>query len=272
MSSLLCLGIFFFLFLLPLITSMIVIIFEFERGVLFRLGKYVRVLDPGLKIVIPIVDKVVKIDIRERPLQVPPQEIITRDNVTVKVNAVVYFKVYDAEKAFIEVSDYYEAVSQLAQTTLRNVVGQSELDHILTKREDINEQIREIVDEHTVRWGVKITLVEIKDIELPSEMQRAMARQAEAERERRAKIIHAEGEYQAAKKLTEAAAIMAQNPVALQLRFLQVIQDVSIENASTIILPIPIELLRFLNLGNNTGNTIGGGNAIKLPPENPKGE
>jgi len=247
-SALICLGIFLFLFVLPLISSMVVIIYEFERGVHFRLGKYVRVLEPGLKIIVPILDRVIKIDIRERPLQVPPQEIITKDNVTVKVNAVVYFKVYDAEKAFIEISDYYEAVSQLAQTTLRNVVGQSELDHILTKREDINEQIREIVDEHTVRWGIKITLVEIKDIELPAEMQRAMARQAEAERERRAKIIHAEGEYQAAKKLTEAAEIMARNPVALQLRFLQVIQDISIENTSTIVLPIPIELLRFFKI------------------------
>ena len=244
-SMLTCLAIGFFAVVLPLLASMIVIVYEYERGILFRLGKFVKVLEPGLRIIIPIIDRVVKIDIRESPLQVPPQEIITKDNVTVRVNAVVYFRVHDAQKAFIEVSDYYGAVSQLAQTTLRNVVGQSELDQILTNREELNERIREIVDEHTVRWGVKITLVEIKDIELPAEMQRAMARQAEAEREKRAKIIHAEGEYQASKTLAEAAKIISENPVALQLRFLQVLHDISIENASTIVLPIPIELLKF---------------------------
>ncbi len=229
--------------LIVLVPMMVVIVYEYERAILFRLGKYVRVLGPGLRIILPVIDRVVKIDVREQPMEVPPQEIITKDNVTVRINAVVFFKVYDADKAFIEVSDYYGAVLQLAQTTLRNVIGQSDLDEILIHREELNEKIRQIVDQITERWGIKITVVEIKDIELPDTMKRAMARQAEAERERRAKVIHAEGEYQAAERLTEAAKIMASNPYTLQLRFLQVLQDIAVEKNSTIVFPVPIELI-----------------------------
>ena len=233
---------------LALLSSAIKIVQEYERGVIFRLGRFVGVKGPGLFFIIPIVDRMVKVDLRVVTLDVPSQEAITRDNVTVKVNAVAYFRVVDPAKAVIEVENYRRATSQIAQTTLRNVIGQSELDEILAHREKINAELRRIIDEATEPWGVRVDIVEIKDVELPPGMQRAMARQAEAEREKRAKIIHAEGEYQAAQTLAEAAEVISRNPAALQLRYLQTLTEISVEQNSTIIFPVPIEMLRlFVN-------------------------
>jgi regulator of protease activity HflC (stomatin/prohibitin superfamily) len=208
-----------------------------------------RAKGPGLIILIPVVDKLVKISLRLVAMDVPPQDVITRDNVSVKVNAVIYFRVMDSIKAVIEVENYLYATSQLAQTTLRSVCGQAELDELLSDREKINSQLQEILDKHTDPWGVKVTTVEVKHIDLPQDMQRAMARQAEAERERRAKVINAEGEHQAAARLAEAAAIIAEHPMALQLRYLQTLREVSAENNSTTLFPIPIDLFKpFLKL------------------------
>ncbi|RUM86898.1 MAG: slipin family protein [Thermodesulfatator sp.] len=217
---------------------------EYERAVVFRLGRFIGVKGPGLIILIPIIDKMVKVDLRVVTLDVPTQEVITRDNVSVKVNAVVYFRVLEPEKAVIQVEDYYYATSQLAQTTLRSICGQAELDEILAEREKLSLEIQRILDADTDPWGIKVSKVEIKEIDLPEEMKRAMARQAEAERERRAKIINAEGEYQAAQTLAEAARIMAESPAALQLRFLQTLREVAAENNSTLIFPLPIDLVR----------------------------
>ncbi len=237
-----------FILLIALLSSAIKIVQEYERGVIFRLGRFVGVKGPGLFFIIPIVDRMVKVDLRVVTLDVPSQEAITRDNVTVKVNAVAYFRVVDPAKAVIEVENYRRATSQIAQTTLRNVIGQSELDEILAHREKINAELRRIIDEATEPWGVRVDIVEIKDVELPPGMQRAMARQAEAEREKRAKIIHAEGEYQAAQTLAEAAEVISRNPAALQLRYLQTLTEISVEQNSTIIFPVPIEMLRqFMN-------------------------
>jgi regulator of protease activity HflC (stomatin/prohibitin superfamily) len=247
LSFLFFLFIVFFAFILPLLASIIKIVNQYERGIILRLGKFNKVVDPGLVILIPIVDRIILIDIREVPMNLPSQEVITADNITIKVSAVVYFQVVKPEDAFLKVQDYVSAIFQLAQTTLRNVVGQSELDEILQHREKINLKIKEIVDETTQKWGIKITLVEIKDIELPEAMQRAMAKQAEAERERRAKIIHAEGEYQAAQKLTEAANLMATQPVTIQLRLLQVLTEVSQNKGSVIVLPIPTSLMELIS-------------------------
>ncbi len=234
--------------LLALLSSAIKIVQEYERGVIFRLGRFVGVKGPGLFFIIPIIDRMVKVDLRVVTLDVPSQEAITRDNVTVKVNAVAYFRVMDPAKAVIKVENYRRATSQIAQTTLRNVIGQSELDEILAHREKINAELRRIIDEATEPWGVRVEIVEIKDVELPPGMQRAMARQAEAEREKRAKIIHAEGEYQAAQTLAEAAEVISRNPAALQLRYLQTLTEISVEQNSTIIFPVPIEMLRqFMN-------------------------
>ncbi|MBI5570271.1 MAG: slipin family protein [Desulfomonile tiedjei] len=216
---------------------------EYERGVIFRLGRVIDHKGPGLIILIPIIDRMVRVSLRTVVMDVPPQDVITRDNVSVKVNAVIYFRVMDPTKAVIEVENFLYATSQLAQTTLRSVCGQSELDDLLSEREKINMELQEILDRHTDPWGVKVSMVEVKHIDLPQEMQRAIARQAEAERERRAKIINAEGEYQAATRLTEAATIMAQEPTALQLRFLQTLVEVSAEKNSTTIFPVPIDLL-----------------------------
>lgn len=216
---------------------------EYERGVIFRLGRIIDHKGPGLIILIPIVDRMVRVSLRTVVMDVPPQDIITRDNVSVKVNAVVYFRVMDPTKAVIEVENYLYATSQLAQTTLRSVCGQAELDDLLSEREKINVELQELLDRHTDPWGVKVSAVEVKHIDLPSEMQRAMARQAEAERERRAKVIAAEGEYQAAQRLAEAAAIISQEPTALQLRYLQTLVEVSAEKNSTTIFPVPIDLL-----------------------------
>jgi regulator of protease activity HflC (stomatin/prohibitin superfamily) len=227
------------------LASAIRILNEYERGVIFRLGRVMgRAKGPGLIIIIPVVDKLVKISLRLVAMDVPPQDVITRDNVSVKVNAVIYFRVMDSIKAVVEVENYLYATSQLAQTTLRSVCGQAELDELLSDREKINTQLQEILDKHTDPWGVKVTTVEVKHIDLPQDMQRAMARQAEAERERRAKVINAEGEHQAATRLAEAAAIIAEHPMALQLRYLQTLREVSAENNSTTLFPIPIDLFK----------------------------
>jgi len=217
---------------------------EYERAVIFRLGRIIDTKGPGIIILIPIVDKMVKVDMRTITMDVPAQDVITRDNVSIKVNAVVYFRVVDANSAVVEVENYLYATSQLAQTTLRSVCGQFELDEILAEREKINLNIQEILDRSTDPWGIKVTLVEVKHIDLPEEMKRAMAKQAEAERERRAKIINAEGEFQAAQKLTDAAAVIATQPISLQLRYLQTLVQISSENNSTTIFPIPIDLVK----------------------------
>jgi len=228
----------FFLF------SAIKILREYERGVIFRLGRVIKVKGPGLIILIPIIDKMVKVSLRLVTMDVPPQDVITRDNVSVKVNAVIYFRVMDPNKATIEVENYIFATSQLAQTTLRSVCGQVELDELLAQRDKINAQLTTILDKHTDPWGIKVTTVEVKHIDLPQEMQRAMAKQAEAERERRAKVINAEGEFQAAARLTEAAGIIAEHPEALQLRYLQTLREISAEGNSTTLFPIPLDLFR----------------------------
>ncbi len=241
-------------FSLPLLIILIIfflsqairILKEYERGVIFRLGRFSGVKGPGLIFLIPIIDKMERVSLRTVALDVPPQDVITKDNVTIKVNAVVYFRVVEPEKAIIEVEDYLYATSQLCQTTLRSILGESELDEVLANREKINLHLQEVIDKQTDAWGIKVTLVELKHIDLPQEMQRAMARQAEAERERRAKIISAEGEYQASQKLSEAAQIIEKHPVAVQLRFLQTLVEVAGDKNSTIIFPIPVELLHHL--------------------------
>ncbi len=229
---------------LMVIWSAIRIIYEYERGVVFRLGRYSSVKGPGLRFLIPVVDRMMKISLRTVAMDVPPQDVITKDNVSVKVNAVLYFRVVHPEKAIIEVENYLYATSQLAQTSLRSVLGQSELDDLLAHREQINQHLQEILDRQTDPWGVKVSNVEIKHVDLPVEMQRAMARQAEAERERRSKVIHAEGEFQASQRLTEAARILSTDKSALQLRFLQTLTEVATEKNSTIIFPFPLDLVR----------------------------
>jgi regulator of protease activity HflC (stomatin/prohibitin superfamily) len=226
-----------------LVGSAVRVLFEYERGVVFRLGRFAGVKGPGLRFIIPVVDKLVKVSLRTVAMDVPPQDVITKDNVSVKVNAVLYFRVVAPEKSLIEVENYLYATSQLAQTSLRSVLGQSELDELLAQRDRINQHLQEILDRQTDPWGVKISNVEIKHVDLPLEMQRAMARQAEAERERRSKVIHAEGEFQASQKLADAAKIISTENGALQLRFLQTLTEVSAEKNSTIIFPIPIDLI-----------------------------
>jgi len=222
---------------------------EYERGVIFRLGRVIDVKGPGLIILIPIIDRMTKVDMRIITMDVPPQDVITRDNVSVKVNAVIYFRVMNANAAVIEVENFLYATSQLAQTTLRSVCGQVELDELLAEREKINAHIQEILDRSTDPWGIKVSTVEVKHIDLPQEMQRAMAKQAEAERERRSKVIGAEGEFQAAQKLAEAGKVMSEQPIALQLRYLQTLVQVASENNSTTLFPIPIDLVRpFLDI------------------------
>ncbi len=229
--------------LVVILASSIRILNEYERGVIFRLGRVIGIKGPGLFILIPIIDKMVKVSLRVITMDVPSQDVITRDNVSVKVNAVVYFRVLDPEKAIIEVENYLYATSQLAQTTLRSVCGQAELDELLAERDKINAHLQEILDKQTDPWGIKVSTVELKHIDLPQEMQRAMARQAEAERERRAKVINAEGEFQAAARLAEAATIISKDPIALQLRYLQTLVEVASENNTTTLFPIPIDLL-----------------------------
>lgn len=227
-----------------ILISSVKILYEYERGVIFRLGRIVGARGPGFIIVIPVLERMVRVSLRLVTMDVPPQDVITRDNVSVKVNAVVYFRVLEPIKAILQVENYLYATSQLAQTTLRSTLGQVELDELLAEREKLNLKLQEVLDKQTDVWGIKVTMVEVKYVDLPQEMQRAMAKQAEAERERRAKVISAEGEFQASTKLSEASEILAKNPMSLQLRFLQTMNDISTEKGSTIILPIPIDMLR----------------------------
>jgi len=232
---------------LVFLSSGVRVLREYERGVIFRLGRISRALiggtGPGLIVLIPVVDKMVKVSLRTVTMDVPAQDVITRDNVTVKVNAIIYFRVIDPQRAILQVEDYLFATSQIAQTTLRSVLGQGQLDDLLAKRDEINAGLQRIIDQQTEPWGVKVSAVEVKNVDLPQEMIRAIARQAEAERERRSKIIHAEGEFQAAQKLSDAADIISRNPTTLQLRFLQTLKELSSEKTSTIIFPMPIDLL-----------------------------
>lgn len=236
-----------------ILSSAIKILKEYERGVVFRLGRIIPLKGPGLVLIWPIIDKMVKVSLRTVTMDVPAQDIITRDNITVKVNAVVYFRPIDPIKAVTEVEDFYYATSQIAQTTLRSILGQSQLDDLLTKRDELNAELQKVIDLQTEPWGVKVTAVEVKNVDLPSEMLRAIAKQAEAERERRAKIIHAEGELQAAQKLADAARIISSEPATLQLRFLQTLTEIATEKNSTIIFPVPIDLIRpFMEKGEKT--------------------
>jgi len=240
MTALVFIGVAVFLFL----TVSLKVLNEYERGVIFRLGRVINAKGPGIIILIPFVDKIVKVSMRLVAMDVDPQDVITKDNVSVKVNAVLYFRVIEPIKAIVEVENYHYAMSQLAQTTLRSVCGQVEMDELLSEREKINGQLQEILDMHTDPWGIKVATVELKHIDLPQEMQRAMAKQAEAERERRAKVINAEGEYQAATKLAEAAQIIDAHPMALQLRYLQTMREMSSEKNTTTIFPFPLEMFK----------------------------
>jgi regulator of protease activity HflC (stomatin/prohibitin superfamily) len=232
-------------FAVYILTSAIKVLKEYERGVVFRLGRIIPVKGPGLVIIWPIIDKLVRVSLRTITMDVPPQDIITRDNITVKVNAVVYFRVLDPIKAITDVEDFYYATSQMSQTTLRSVLGQSQLDDLLSKRDELNAELQKVIDFQTEPWGIKVSTVEVKNVDIPVEMQRAIARQAEAERERRAKIIHAEGEFQASQKLADAAAVISSQPVALQLRFLQTLTEIATEKNSTILFPLPIDTIRY---------------------------
>ena len=239
-----------------LLSSAIRILREYERGVIFRLGRLVGAKGPGLILLIPLVDRMMKVSLRVVTMDIPPQDVITKDNVTIKVNAVLYFRVIESQKAVVEVEDFLYATSQLAQTTLRSVLGEVELDELLSKREKINMRLQTIIDQQTDPWGIKVSIVEVKHVDLPQDMQRAIAKQAEAERDRRAKIIHAEGELQAASKLLEASQLMAKEPISLQLRYLQTLTEVASENNSTTIFPIPIDLLTpFMKLMGTKGTS-----------------
>ncbi len=231
-------------FVVYILTSAVKVLKEYERGVVFRLGRVIPIKGPGLVIIWPIIDKLVRVSLRTITMDVAPQDIITRDNITVKVNAVVYFRVVDPIKAITDVEDFYYATSQMSQTTLRSVLGQSQLDDLLAKRDELNAELQKVIDFQTEPWGIKVSTVEVKNVDLPVEMQRAIARQAEAERERRAKVIHAEGEFQASQKLADAAKIIATESGALQLRFLQTLTEISTEKNSTIIFPVPIDLIK----------------------------
>jgi regulator of protease activity HflC (stomatin/prohibitin superfamily) len=232
------------LLLLITLPNAIKVVQEYERGVIFRLGRLTGARGPGLFIIIPFIDRMVRVDLRVVTLDVPPQDVITKDNVTVKVNAVVYFRVVDPQNSVVKVLDHIRATSQIAQTTMRNVLGQVELDELLASREKLNQMIQKIIDEATEPWGVKVTTVNIKDVELPETMRRSMAAQAEAERERRAKIIHADGEFQASERLAQAGSIIAREPTTLQLRYLQTLTEIASEKSTTIVFPLPIDFLK----------------------------
>ncbi len=234
------------LILIIILANSIRVLREYERAVVFRLGRLSGVKGPGLIILIPLIDRMIKVPLRTIPMDVPPQDVITKDNVSVTVNAVIYFRVIDPDKAIVNVEDYLFATSQVAQTTLRSVMGQVEMDELLSQRDELNHQIQEIIDSQTDPWGIKVSTVEIKDVDLPVEMRRAMARQAEAERERRSKIIHADGEFQASKKLAEAAGVISTDPAAIQLRYLQTLSEIARENNSTTIFPVPIDIFKHL--------------------------
>jgi regulator of protease activity HflC (stomatin/prohibitin superfamily) len=243
------------------LASSIRVLREYERGVIFRLGRLIAQKGPGLVLLIPIIDRMVRVELRTVTLNIPPQEVITRDNVPSSVTAVCYFRVIDPNRAIVEVENYLLATSQISQTALRSVLGKAELDQLLSERERLNEDLQKIIDEQTEPWGVKVTTVEIKDVEIPEQMQRAMARQAEAERERRAKIINSEGEYQAAQKLTDAADIISTNPATLQLRYLQTLLEMGVNQNTTIVFPLPLDLLKAFQGG--------GGEADAPPPRRP---
>jgi regulator of protease activity HflC (stomatin/prohibitin superfamily) len=257
-------------FLLIVLGSAIRILREYERGVIFRLGRLIAQKGPGLILLIPIIDRMVRVDLRTVTLNIPPQEVITRDNVPTSVNAVCYFRVIDPNKAIVEVENFLLATSQISQTALRSVLGKAELDQLLAERERLNEDLQTIIDEQTEPWGVKVTTVEIKDVEIPDQMQRAMARQAEAERERRAKIINSEGEYQAAQKLADAADIISTNPATLQLRYLQTLLEMGVNQNTTIVFPLPIDLIKAF--GVNTGGDSSGQPRRTPPPPPPPAE
>ncbi|MCP4686279.1 MAG: slipin family protein [bacterium] len=246
---------------LILLFNMIKVLKEYERGVIFRLGRLIGAKGPGLIILIPIVDKMVRVDLRVITYDVPPQDVITKDNVSIKVNAVLYFQVLEPNKAIVSVANFFEATSQIAQTTLRSVLGQVELDDLLANREKINADLQKIIDDQTEPWGIKVSVVEVKNVDLPPEMQRAMAKQAEAERERRSKVIHADGEFQASQKLADAATVIASAPSAMQLRFLQTLTEVAAEKNSTLIFPVPIDLMQ-------TISNYFESNTVVKPPDN----
>ncbi|MGH2535213.1 MAG: slipin family protein [Thermomicrobiales bacterium] len=243
------------LFVMIVLFSAIKIVQEYERGVVFRLGRLIGPRGPGLIILIPFVERMVKVDLRTVTMDIPAQEVITRDNVTVRVNAVAYFRVVDPSASVNNVADFIRATSQIAQTTLRSILGQSVLDELLSERDKINLELQRIIDEQTEPWGVKVSVVEVKDVELPQSMQRAMARQAEAEREKRAKIIHAEGEFQASQQLAEAAVVIDRNPVALQLRYLQTLTEIGVEKNTTVVFPLPIDLFEAFRSALEAGGT-----------------
>ncbi len=248
-----------------LVGAAVKVVQEYERGVIFRLGRLVGAKGPGLFLIIPFIDRMVKIDLRTVTLDIPSQEAITRDNVTVRVNAVCYFRVVDPEAAVVRVENFLVATLQIAQTTMRSVLGQSELDELLSKREEINARLQQIIDEQTAPWGIKVSVVEVKDVELPQEMKRAMARQAEAERDKRAKVIHAEGEFLAAQQLSEAANIISAAPSALQLRYLQTLSDISSDQSRTIIFPLPMDLISAF-VGTRGGESGAAGVKPVIPP------
>ncbi len=236
---------------LILLFNMIRILKEYERGVIFRLGRLIGAKGPGLIVLIPIIDKMVRVDLRVITYDIPPQDVITKDNVSVKVNAVLYFQVIDPNRAIVSVANFFEATSQIAQTTLRSVIGQAEYDDLLANRDKINAQLQKIIDEQTEPWGVKVSVVEVKNVDLPQELMRAMNKQAEDERERRAKVIHAEGEFQAAQKLGEAAQVISASPGAMQLRYLQTLTEIATEKNSTLIFPVPIDILEAVKIALN---------------------
>lgn len=245
-----------YLFAIPLFFIAIKIVQEYERGVIFRLGRLVGARGPGLFFILPFVERMVKVDLRVVTLDVPRQDVITKDNVTVKVDAVVYFRVVDPEDAVVKILDYFRATSLVAQTTLRSVLGQSELDELLSQREELNQKLQQIIDEATEPWGIKVTIVEVRDVGLPGDMIRVMSQQAEAERTRRAKVIHAEGEFQAAQRLAEAGLVMSEQPIALQLRYLQTLTEIAAENSSTVIFPFPMDIVETLmSLRRDSGST-----------------
>ncbi len=260
------------IFLLIVVGSSVKVLREYERGVIFRLGRLIALKGPGLILLIPMVDRIVKVDLRTITLNIPPQEVITRDNVPASVNAVAYFRVVDPDRAITEVENYLIATSQIAQTTLRSVLGKAELDQLLSERERLNEDLQKIIDEQTEPWGVKVSVVEIKDVEIPAQMQRAMARQAEAERERRAKIINSEGEYQAAQKLTDAADIISTNPASLQLRYLQTLLEIGGDQNTTVVFPLPMDLIKpFQKMMQRSsgGDEMDDGDETRLRPPRP---
>jgi regulator of protease activity HflC (stomatin/prohibitin superfamily) len=257
------------IFAIIVLFSAVKVVQEYERGVVFRLGRLVGARGPGLILLIPFLERMQKVDLRTVTMDIPAQEVITKDNVTIRVNAVAYFRVTDPNASVVNVADFVRATSQIAQTTLRSVLGQSALDELLSERESINQQLAKIIDDQTEPWGVKVSIVEVKDVELPQSMQRAMARQAEAEREKRAKIIHAEGEFQASQQLSEAAEVINQNPVTIQLRYLQTLTEIGAEKNTTVVFPLPIDLIGNMLGQNGSSGSNGSGMGARTPSPSP---